>query len=67
MQRSDQDSNIDDEDIYDPDCNCPRRRVYCSTEIRWCGWGQWRNIGDFLAWKFPPYQDFSVDSEHKEY
>jgi hypothetical protein len=37
MQRSDQDSNIDDEDVYDPDCDCYRRRGYSSTEICWCG------------------------------
>jgi hypothetical protein len=58
--------NIDDKDIYDPDCDCYRRRGYSSTEIRWRGWGQWRNIGDYLAWKFPSYQDLPVGSEYEE-
>lgn len=46
-QESDEGSDVDDDDRYDPDRDCHRGRGYCTIEIRRYRPGKWRNVGDF--------------------
>jgi hypothetical protein len=66
-QEFDGGSDVDDEIRYNLECDCHRRRGYCSIEIRRYGPGKWSNVGDFLVQKLPSYHYLSVDSEDEDY